>query len=70
LALDFPASHDDGTIIDLPLSRADIAKMIAASESGVSRLLLALERDGRIAFVDEAPKRIVVVGLFPHSRAA
>lgn len=70
LATDFAARHDAGTIIDLPLTRIDIARLVAASEASVSRCLAKLERDGRIAFVDGPSKRIVVVGLFPNLRAA
>jgi CRP-like cAMP-binding protein len=70
LAIDFPAAHDDGTIIDLPLSATDIANLVAGSKESVRRHLNALERRGQIAFVDGAIRRIVVRGLFPSPRVA
>lgn len=70
LAHDFPAAHDDGTIIDLPLSVSDIAGLVAANETGVRRHLAQLERAGRVRMVEGRGKRFLLIGLFRNPRAA
>ena len=68
LAHDFPAPHELGTLIDLDLSAADLARLVGADETQVGRHLRRLSRDRRIAFVTHPKKRIVVLGLRPGVR--
>lgn len=62
LAHDFPAPHELGTIIDLDLSAADVARLVGANEARVGRHMRQLTRQRRIACVTQPRNRIVVIG--------
>jgi CRP-like cAMP-binding protein len=63
LAHDFGEPHDDGVLINLPLTQADLAQLVVASRANVSRCLAALRRARLLEFVG---RRILLTGGFPE----
>jgi len=51
LAHDFGERRDEGILIDLPLTQADLAALVVASRANVSRCIVALRRAGVLEFV-------------------
>lgn len=68
LAADFPDGVGRGTIVDLPLTRRDLALLIAATKEQVGSALADLEEAGRIVRLKD--QRILVLGLFLAQSAA
>jgi len=72
LAHDFGEPHESGTLIDLPLTHADLAQLVVGSRAKVSRSVADLRRSGEIAIVGRrlvlkrdisAPSRRAVPGV-------
>ncbi|MBI4515741.1 MAG: Crp/Fnr family transcriptional regulator [Deltaproteobacteria bacterium] len=49
LARDFGREQDDGVIIDVPLTHADLAEFAIASRANVARVMKSFERNGLVA---------------------
>jgi CRP/FNR family transcriptional regulator len=62
LAHDFGDRRDDGILIDLPLTQADLAALVVASRANVSRCVVALRRAGLVEFVG---RRLFLTARFP-----
>jgi CRP/FNR family transcriptional regulator len=52
LARDFGQPHEEGVMIALPLTHADLAQLIAGTRANVSRAVSELRRAGQLAVVD------------------
>jgi CRP-like cAMP-binding protein len=61
LAHDFGERRDDGILIDLALTQADLAALVVASRANVSRCVVALRRAGLLEFVG---RRILLTSRF------
>jgi CRP/FNR family transcriptional regulator len=59
LARDFGRMHSDGTMIDLPLTHADLSRLAVATRANVTRALLRLRATGSIRVEQQ---RIVLCG--------
>jgi CRP-like cAMP-binding protein len=61
LAKDFGVPHRDGVCIDLPLTQADLAELVAGSRANVSRVLARLKRSRQLLVRE---RRIVLTRRF------